>query len=101
MREARVLQHGLLAGVLRDHEDGQFEFAYLEGYRGPPVSLTMPVRAEPYRYPHFPRFFEGLLPEGFLLQALLKRAKLDASDYFGQLVQVGEDLVGSVTVEPL
>lgn len=59
----------------------------------------MPVRTEPYTYRKFPPFFEGLLPEGYQLEALLKKAKLDRHDYFGQLIQVGADLVGSVTVE--
>lgn len=101
MREARILQHGIPAGVLRQTDEGAYEFVYLEGYDGPPVSLTMPVRREAFSYQSFPPFFEGLLPEGYLLESLLRRAKLDAGDYFGQLVQVGGELVGSVTVEPL
>jgi serine/threonine-protein kinase HipA len=58
----------------------------------------MPVRPEPYRFNGFPPFFDGLLPEGFQLEALLRQAKLDRHDYLGQLLQVGSDMVGSVTV---
>jgi serine/threonine-protein kinase HipA len=99
VREASVFQLGVLAGTLREEEDGTFSFYYEAGYQGPPVSLTMPVRSEPYIYTRFPPFFEGLLPEGYQLEALLQKAKLDRHDYFAQLVQVGADLVGSVTVE--
>ncbi len=101
MRQARILQHGVPTGLLRELDDGTYEFVYLEDYRGPPVSLTMPLTAGSYRFASFPPFFEGLLPEGYLLHALLRKAKLDARDYFGQLLCVGADLVGSVTVEPL
>ena len=44
-------------------------------------------------------FFEGLLPEGIMLEGLLRYAKIDKNDYFSQLIQVGHDLVGNVTVE--
>ena len=63
------------------------------------MSLTLPVRPAPYEFETFPAFFDGLLPEGLNLEALLKLAKLDAGDCFGQLVTVGGDLVGAVTVE--
>ena len=46
----------------------------------------------------FRRFFDGLLPEGVMLESLLKKRKLDRHDYFGQLVILGADLVGAITV---
>lgn len=102
MREARVYQKNQPAGVLRELRANQsYEFAYDPGYKGRAVSQTMPVREQPYLFEEFPPFFEGLLPEGYQLEALLRLAKLDRSDLFGQLLQVGGDLVGSVTVKPL
>ena len=91
------MQFGVPAGTLRDLEKGKFEFEYLPDYKAQPISVTMPVRPEPYCFEGFPPFFEGLLPEGPQLEALLRKAKLDETDFFGQLVQVGGDLVGSVT----
>ena len=99
MRSARVLMHGVLAGRLRE-EEGGYTFAYEPGYGGPPVSLTLPVDPEPYRFDRFPPFFDGLLPEGWQLEALLRQAKLDRSDLFGQLLAVGEDPVGAASVFP-
>lgn len=99
MRSARVLMHGVRAGRLTE-EDGGYAFAYGSGYDGPPISLTLPVRSEPYRFGRFPPFFDGLLPEGWQLEALLRQAKLDRSDLFGQLLAVGEDPVGAVSVFP-
>ena len=100
MRRARIRMHGLLAGELAEADDGaNYMFTYAPTYAGPPVSLTLPVTSQPYTFVGFPPFFDGLLPEGLLLEALLRRAKLDRSDRFGQLVTVGADLVGAVTVE--
>jgi serine/threonine-protein kinase HipA len=46
-------------------------------------------------------YFDGLLPEGILLEGLLKQRKIDKYDYFSQLVTVGGDLVGAVTVQEI
>lgn len=100
-RKADVCVHGTPAGDLTEVEKGkQYSFSYLPGYSGPPVSLTMPVREEPFVFEGFPTFFEGLLPEGVQLESLLRRLKIDKIDYFSQLLAVGADMVGSVTVFP-
>jgi serine/threonine-protein kinase HipA len=100
VRRAIVSVHGVPAGVLQESpdRDGGWRFAYDEAYAGPPVSLTMPVRPEPYDFDRFPAVFEGWLPEGLQLEALLRMRKLDRDDLFGQLAVVGHDLVGAVTV---
>ncbi len=99
MRKADVFMQGRLAGALEEIEKGKsYRFVYLNDYDGPPVSLTMPVRARSFNFNRFPPFFDGLLPEGVLLEALLKRRKIDRHDYFSQIVAVGGDLVGAVTV---
>ena len=99
MRRAEVFLHNLKAGLLEEIEAGtRYRFCYESGYWGPPVSLTMPVQEKPYEYDVFPPFFEGLLPEGFNLEALLRKNKIDRNDLFSQLTAVGEDMVGAVTV---
>lgn len=99
MNQAEVAIHGVPAGRLTEEAPGRgCRFAYLPGYAGPPVSLTLPVRAEPYVFEAFPAFFDGLLPEGFQLEALLRQKKLDRDDRFGQLLAVGGDTVGAVTL---
>jgi len=99
MRKADVFMQGRPAGVLEEIEKGKlYRFTYDDDYAGLPVSLTMPVRERTFEFDRFPPFFDGLLPEGVLLEALLKRRKIDRNDYFSQIVAVGEDLVGAVTV---
>ena len=102
MRRARVLVHDRPAGVLEEVERSRrYRFVYDAGYDGPPVSLTMPAIQAGYAFDGFPPFFDGLLPEGMQLESLLRRRKIDRDDLFAQLVTVGADLVGAVTVEAL
>jgi len=99
MRIADVFFKNIPAGQLIEKEfGGLYYFKYTKSYAGPPISQTMPVRSEIYEFDSFPPFFDGLLPEGFQLEALLRRKKLDRNDRFGQLLQVGADTVGAVTI---
>ncbi|MCB1134789.1 MAG: HipA N-terminal domain-containing protein [Chlamydiia bacterium] len=96
--KARIYVDKHFAGYLEKVNSG-YRFTYIVGYTGPSVSLTMPSTRSQYEWDTFPPFFDGLLPEGMMLEALLKRAKLDRYDFLGQLITVGRDLVGNVTVE--
>jgi len=98
MRTAEVYQQGELAGVLAELDRNHYRFTYTSGYAGEPVSLALPVRVDPYDSPALPPVFEGLLPEGVQLEAMLRRHKVDRNDLFTQLLIVGADVVGSLTV---
>lgn len=99
MRKACVAVNGVQAGLLEELPDGKYQFTYFDNYHGAPVALTMPLTKNSYNFAKFPPFFEGLLPEGMMLEALLRKYKIDSNDYFGQLLMVGQDVVGAVTVE--
>ena len=100
MRTALVFVHGELAATLIEHERGsKYILRYQSNYKGEPVSLILPVRSEPYAFDRFPPFLDGLLPEGAMLDALLRQKKIDRSDLFSQLLAVGADLVGAITVK--
>ena len=102
MRQAEVFVNGVPAGILREMERRKsYSFIYFSDYQGLPVSLTMPVRDEEYVFEKFPPFFEGVLPEGMLLGGLLRLRKIDKQDCFSQLMAVGNDLVGAVTVQEI
>ena len=98
MRNARVYMMGDAAGVLEESKAGGYVFRYFETYTGPPVSLSMPVSQREFSFDRFPPFFEGLLPEGDMLEGLLRQRKIDRTDLFSQLMAVGADTVGAVTV---
>ncbi|MEI6138756.1 MAG: HipA N-terminal domain-containing protein [Mariniphaga sp.] len=102
MRKAKVFVNNLEAGLLTELEFGKkYLVEYLPGYCGTPVSLTMPVGGVNYQFDSFPPFFEGLLPEGVQLEGLLKIGKIDRNDLFSQLMAVGGDMVGNVTVKEI
>ena len=100
MRKANVYNFGLYAGELIELEiRKKYHFKYSDDYNGFPISLTLPTKQINYMFDEFPPFFEGLLPEGFWLDALLRQTKIDRNDFFSILIITGKDLVGSVTVE--
>lgn len=99
MKKAKIFVDKILAGELIEIEKGKkYRFEYFEEYEGPSVSLTMPLTQRIYDYDKFPPFFDGLLPEGIMLEALLKSKKIDRHDYLKQLITVGKDVVGNVTI---
>lgn len=98
MRKCNIFMHGKPAGELRSEDRGETVFRYHEDYEGPPISVTLPVRDESYIFSEFPPFFEGLLPEGSNLQMMLTHHQIGPDDFLSQLIAVGENLVGAVTI---
>jgi len=102
MRKAKIYVKGVEAGTLTEFLQGKdYLFEYLDGYEGLEVSRTMPKNVKAYKFDKFPPFFDGLLPEGIQLDGLLKIRKIDRNDNFSQLIAVGDDMVGVVTVKEL
>jgi serine/threonine-protein kinase HipA len=102
MRKARIFVKGIEAGTLTELIQGkEYIFEYLNDYKGLEVSRTMPTSVKIYKFDTFPPFFDGLLPEGIQLEGLLKIRKIDKRDLLSQIIAVGEDLVGVVTVKEI
>src|SRR3989339_523618 len=102
MRKANIFVNKNLAGILEEIEKNKsYRFYYQDNYAGQPVSLTMPINLKEYFFSSFPPFFDGLLPEGIQLDGLLRKLKLDKTDYFSQLIAVGKDVVGAITIEEI
>ncbi len=99
MRKAIVYVHTDRAGVLTEISPTEYYFEYDDNYKGDSVSLTMPTSQRKYSYNSFPPFFDGLLPEGFILEGLLKDTSIAPNDYFSQLLAVGGNMVGAVTIK--
>ena len=89
------------AGLIEEF-DGGFRFSYLESYIGlthaAPVSFTLPLRREPYEDRFLFPFFDGLIPEGWLLSITEKNWKVDRRDRMGLLLSVCGDCIGDVSV---
>lgn len=102
MRKAKVYVKGIDAGILTESLQGrEYVFEYHDGYTGADISRTMPINLKVFRFDRFPPFFDGLLPEGIQLEGLLKINKIDRKDYFSQLIAVGGEMVGFVTVKEI
>ncbi len=102
MRVAKVFVNGAEAGLLTEVSLGkEYLFAYGEGFTGPEVSRTMPLTQREFLFEEFPPFFDGLLPEGNQLEGLLKTRKIDRNDLFSQLMAVGDEMIGVVTVKEI
>lgn len=100
-RQGDVLFDGRRCGVLSEIEGGT-RFSYSRDWLesgGPAISLTMPVREEPYESKGLLPFFENLLPEGWLLELATSKLKISKDDAFGLLLATCADCPGAVTVE--
>lgn len=103
-REAIVRLDGRPVGRLLEHGK-QITFAYdaewLADARAVPVSVTLPLRPEPYVSDGLHPFFENLLPEGWLLELATKKLKISKDDEFGLLIATCADCVGAVEILPV
>ena len=68
MRRCEVYMHGIKAGVLTEEDNRTFCFTYDKAYllneKSGPVSLTLPLQAEPYRSNVLFPVFANMLSEG-------------------------------------
>lgn len=91
------------AGTITEDDDG-YHFQYLEDYLNsqdnPPVSLTLPLQEEPFHNNMLFPFFDGLIPEGWLLEIAGKNWKLDPRDRMGLLLNTCRDCIGAVSIHP-
>ena len=78
----------------------RYDAAWLERADARPVSLTLPLRSEPYESTGLPPFFENLLPEGWLLELSTAKLRISKDDAFGLLLATCADCVGEVEVLP-
>ncbi len=105
MRQANVLYDKLTAGKLVETDDGEYIFqydaVYLEGQESEPITLTMPLRSEPYKDKRLFAFFEGLIPEGWLLDIATKNWKLNPNDRMGLLLACCQNCIGAVSIQAI
>jgi serine/threonine-protein kinase HipA len=100
---AAVFLRDKRAGLLERTGKGYrftYDQDYLSGPNAQPVSLTLPLRSEPYESEILFPFFFGLIPEGWLLELTSRTLKIDPENAFDILLANGGDCVGAVTVIP-
>lgn len=104
MRKAKIYYDDYLTGHLTEMDDGDYVFEYTPGYvenfEDRPITLTMPVRKEKFIERRLFPFFEGLIPEGWLLNIASKNWKLKKEDRMGLLLACCHNCIGAVSVQP-
>ncbi|MEE0762348.1 phosphatidylinositol kinase [Anaeromassilibacillus sp. An172] len=101
LRTAYVYVRNIYAGELKETDSG-YSFLYDENYllsQNPaPVSLTLPLQKEMYTSKVLFPFFDGLIPEGWLLNIVSRNWKIDTKDRFQLLMVACKDCIGNVSI---
>jgi len=101
MRKAKVYMHDQLAGELKETDEGYlfiYEKDYIESNQAKAVSLTLPLSGKSYESTTMFPFFDGLIPEGWLLEIAEKNWKLNERDRMGLLLACCKDCIGAVSI---
>ena len=96
--------HDRTAGWLVQDEEGyhfSYDEAYLNAENPEPISLTIPIQKAPYSSRVMLPFFDGLIPEGWLLDIAQRNWKLNPRDRMGLLMACCKDCIGAVSVHPV
>lgn len=100
-RTAYVYVRNTFAGILMETDEGysfKYDTDYLHNENASAVSLTLPLREEEYVSKTLFSFFDGLIPEGWLLKIVTDNWKIDSRDRFGVLLVACRDAIGNVSV---
>ena len=104
MSKALIQYKGKNAGILKETDEG-YEFSYNEEYladaASAPFSLTLPLTDKPYQSTVLFPFFDGLIPEGWLLDVALRNTDISELDRFALLLLCCKDCIGAVSVIPI
>lgn len=105
MRQAEIFYKNILAGILTETDDGEYTYKYdneyVKKYPQNFLTFTMPVREKEYVDKRLFQFFDGLIPEGWLLNIASKNWKINTNDRMGLLLACCENCIGAVSVKPI
>lgn len=103
-RQAKIYFQSQLAGILVEGDDGytfHYTDEYLKNTNSKAISLTLPLSESVYHSKVLFSFFDGLIPEGWLLEIGEKHWKLNPRDRFELLINLCRDTIGAVSVYPI
>ena len=100
MRQAEIYLYGRLAGLLTEDENG-YTFQYNSRYLADDpvrISVNFPLQPEKFFDRSLFPFFDGLIPEGWLLEIAVDNWKLNSNDRMGLLLACCRDCIGAASV---
>jgi len=105
MRQAIIKYNSIDAGVLTESDNGEYFFQYKEEYvKSHPnlfITFNLPVTTYPYRSSRLFPFFDGLIPEGWLLNIASESWRINKNDRMGLLLACCQQTIGAVSVHPI
>ena len=104
LRDGLVFVQNVFAGIISETVDGYrfvYDKYYLDSEKPLAVSLTMPLTDKPYESKTLFPFFDGLIPEGWLLSVIIHNWKINEKDRFGLLLVACRDCIGDVSVRSM
>jgi len=104
MKRGKVFYKNIFAGIVFRDDDGygfEYDKKYLNSADAEQISFTLPLRVEAFRSNTMLPFFDGLIPEGWLLSIAEKNWKLNRNDRMALLLAVCKDCIGAVHIEPI
>lgn len=105
MRSAKIFYKDVFAGILIESDEGlytfQYEKEYVAKYSDQFITFSMPVSEAKYGDNRLFPFFEGLIPEGWLLEIASKNWKINPNDRMGLLLACCQNCIGAVSVKPI
>ena len=100
-RTAYVYVRDTFAGILKETDAGYsfiYDNDYINSQNPTAVSLTLPLQEKEYTTKTLFSFFDGLIPEGWLLDIVVHNWKIDRKDRFGLLLVACRDSIGNVQI---
>jgi serine/threonine-protein kinase HipA len=100
-RSGNVYIKHLFCGVIHENENGysfQYDRSYLNHDFAQAVSLTLPLKEMAYDSKTLFAFFDGLIPEGWLLDLAEKNWKINHNDRMGLLLTCCKDCIGDISI---
>ena len=104
MRQGKVYCNDVLAGIITEDENGYsfvYDGTYLDSKDPQPVSLTLPLQSDPFHNNVLFSFFDGLIPEGWMLTIAERNWKINRRDRMALLLTCCRDCIGNVSIVPI
>jgi serine/threonine-protein kinase HipA len=105
MRQGIVKYNNIKAGLLTEEDNGEYLFVYdemyVQNYQNQFITFQMPVSLRPYRSKRLFPFFDGLIPEGWLLNIAAESWRINKNDRMGLLLACCKNAIGAVSVHPV
>lgn len=105
MRQGIVKYNNIVAGLLTEEDSGDYLFEYdelyVQTYPSQFITFQMPVSTRLYRSKRLFPFFDGLIPEGWLLNITAESWKINKNDRMGLLLACCQNAIGAVSIHPI